>query len=102
MRDATPACVLAYAWLRPGEALALERRAYWEIPVNGPWCASEGSPAVLEKLVLMRCCYLPREAFFGRLGFAGDFFWVWTGDFGRFLPAISDSFPIGMLPGARY
>jgi len=38
--------------------------------------------------------YLPREAFFGRLGFAGAFFSVWASDFGRFLPATSDSFPL--------
>jgi hypothetical protein len=41
-----------------------------------------------------RCCYLPREVFFGRLGFAGAFFTVWASDFGRFLPAMSDSFPV--------
>src|SRR5215208_6622370 len=38
-------------------------------------------------------CYLPREVFFGRLGFAGAFcavfFAVWISDFGRFLPATS-------------
>jgi hypothetical protein len=49
-----------------------------------------------------RCCYLPREVFFGRLGFAGAFFTVWASDFGRFLPATSDSFPVDVLPGAPY
>jgi hypothetical protein len=48
------------------------------------------------------CCYLPREVFFGRLGFAGVFFTAWAGDFGRFLPATSDSFPVDMLVGAPY
>jgi len=32
---------------------------------------------------------LPRAVFFGRLGFAGAFFSVWTSDFGRFFPATS-------------
>jgi hypothetical protein len=41
---------------------------------------------------------LPREVFFGRLGFAGAFFTVWASDFGRFLPATSDSFPVDVLP----
>jgi hypothetical protein len=45
---------------------------------------------------------LPREVFFGRLGFAGAFFTVWAADFERFLPATSDSFPIDVLPGAPY
>jgi hypothetical protein len=45
------------------------------------------------------CLYLPREVFFGRLGFAGAFFAVWARDFGRFLPATSDSFPVDVLPG---
>lgn len=45
-----------------------------------------------------RGCYLPREVFFGRLGFAGAFFTVWASDFGRFLPATSDSFPMGRAP----
>jgi len=45
-----------------------------------------------------RCCYLPRDVFFGRLGFAGVFFTAWAGDFGRFLPARSDSFPLNVLP----
>src|SRR5438034_381617 len=49
-----------------------------------------------------RCCYLPREVFFGRLGFAGAFFTVCASDFVRFLPATSDSFPIDVLPGAPY
>jgi len=49
-----------------------------------------------------RACYLPREVFFGRLGFAGAFFTVWAGDFVRFLPATSGSFPIGVLLGAPY
>jgi hypothetical protein len=49
-----------------------------------------------------RGCYLPREVFFGRFGFAGAFFTVWASDFGRFLPATSDSFPIDVLPGAPY
>lgn len=49
-----------------------------------------------------RGCYLPREVFFGRLGFAGAFFTVWAEDFVRFLPATSDSFPIDVLPGAPY
>jgi hypothetical protein len=49
-----------------------------------------------------RGCYLPREVFFGRLGFAGAFFTVWASDFGRFLPATSDSFPMDVLPGAPY
>ena len=40
-----------------------------------------------------RLVYLPREVFFGRLGFAGAFFSVWTGAFGRFFPATSGSFP---------
>jgi hypothetical protein len=47
-------------------------------------------------------CYLPREVFFGRLGFAGAFFTVWSSDFGRFLLATSDSFPMDVLPGAPY
>src|SRR6266516_7764961 len=46
--------------------------------------------------------YLPREVFFGRLGLAGAFFAVWASDFGRFLPATSDSFPIDVLPSAPY
>jgi hypothetical protein len=45
---------------------------------------------------------LPREVFFGRLGFAGAFFTVWASDFERFLPATSDSFPIDVLPDAPY
>jgi hypothetical protein len=49
-----------------------------------------------------RCCYLPREVFFGRLGFAGAFFTVWASDFGRFLPATPGSFPVDVLPGAPY
>ncbi len=49
-----------------------------------------------------RGCYLPREVFFGRLGFAGAFFTVWASDFERFLPATSDSFPIDVLPDAPY
>jgi hypothetical protein len=49
-----------------------------------------------------RGCYLPREVFFGRLGFADAFFTVWASNFGRFLPATSDSFPIQVLPGAPY
>jgi hypothetical protein len=49
-----------------------------------------------------RGCYLPREVFFGRLGFAGAFFTVWASDFGRFLPATPDSFPIDALPSAPY
>jgi hypothetical protein len=49
-----------------------------------------------------RSCYLPRDVFFGRLGFAGAFFTVWASDFGRFLPATSDSFPIGVLSSAPY
>jgi hypothetical protein len=44
-----------------------------------------------------RGCYLPRDVFFGRLGFAGAFLTVWASDFGRFLPATSDSFPIAVL-----
>ena len=40
---------------------------------------------------------MPREVFFGRLGFAGAFFTVWASDFERFLPATSDSFPIAVL-----
>jgi hypothetical protein len=48
---------------------------------------------------LTRCRYLPREVFFGRLGFAGSFFGEWVSDFGRFLPATSDSFPVDVLPG---
>ena len=44
-------------------------------------------------------CYLPREVFFARLGFAGAFFTVWVSDFERFLPATSDSFPVDVLPG---
>jgi hypothetical protein len=47
-------------------------------------------------------CYLPREVFFGRLGFADAFFTVWASDFGRFLPATSDFFPIDELPAAPY
>jgi hypothetical protein len=49
-----------------------------------------------------RCCYLPREVFFGRLGFAGAFFTVWASDFGRFLVATSDSFPVDVLPSPPY
>jgi len=49
-----------------------------------------------------RCCYLPREVFFGRLGFAGAFFTVWGSDFGRFLVATSDSFPVDVLPSPPY
>ena len=49
-----------------------------------------------------RGCYLPRDVFFGRLGFAGAFFTFWVSDFGRFLPATSDSFSIGVLPSAPY
>jgi hypothetical protein len=48
--------------------------------------------------------YLPREVFFGRLGFAGAFFAVffavWVSDFGRFLPATSHSSRFDVLPGA--
>jgi hypothetical protein len=36
--------------------------------------------------------YLPREVFFGRLGFAGAFAPVCASDFGRFFPATSGSF----------
>jgi hypothetical protein len=36
--------------------------------------------------------YLPREVFFGRLGFPGAFVPVCVGDFGRFFPATSGSF----------
>jgi hypothetical protein len=49
-----------------------------------------------------RSCYLPRDVFFGRLGFAGAFFTVWASDFGRFLPATSDSFPIRVLSSPPY
>jgi hypothetical protein len=49
-----------------------------------------------------RCCYLPREVFFGRFGFAGAFFTVWASDFGRFLVATSDSFPVDVLPSPPY
>ena len=49
-----------------------------------------------------RSCYLPRDVFFARLGFASAFFTFWVVDFGRFLPATSDSFPIGVLPSAPY
>ena len=49
-----------------------------------------------------RSCYFPRDVFFGRLGFAGAFFTFWVSDFVRFLPATSDSFPIGVLPCATY
>jgi len=41
--------------------------------------------------------YLPREVFFGRLGFAGAFVPVCAGDFGRFFPAKSGSFPVDVL-----
>ena len=41
--------------------------------------------------------YLPREVFFGRLGFAGAFAPVCASDFGRFFPATSGSFRL-MLP----
>jgi hypothetical protein len=54
------------------------------------------------RLPSLRGAYLPREVFFGRLGFSGAFFTVWASDFGRFLPATSDSFPIDVLPGAPY
>jgi hypothetical protein len=40
-----------------------------------------------------RCCYLPREVFFGRLALVGVVFSVWASDFGRFFPATSGSFP---------
>jgi len=36
--------------------------------------------------------YLPREVFFGRLGFAGAFLPVCASDFSRFFPATSGSF----------
>jgi hypothetical protein len=49
-----------------------------------------------------RSCHLPRDVFFGRLGFAGAFFTVWASDFGRFLPATSDSFTIRVLSSAPY
>jgi hypothetical protein len=49
-----------------------------------------------------RGCYLPRDVFFGRLGFAGAFFTFWASDFGRFLPATSDSFPVRVLSSAPY
>jgi hypothetical protein len=35
--------------------------------------------------------YLPREVFFGRFGFVGDFFPVWVSDFERFFPATCSS-----------
>ena len=35
---------------------------------------------------------MPREVFFGRLGFAGAFAPVCASDFGRFFPATSGSF----------
>ena len=46
----------------------------------------------MSRPVARRLRYLPREVFFGRLGFAGVFFTGWADDFGRFLPATSDSF----------
>jgi hypothetical protein len=45
-------------------------------------------------------CYLPRDVFFGRLGFAGAFFSVWASDLGRFFPATSGSFPAVLLRSA--
>jgi len=39
--------------------------------------------------------YLPRDVFFGRLGFAAVFFSVWVSDFGRFFPATSELLPQG-------
>ena len=42
--------------------------------------------------------YLPREVFFGRLGFAGAFLPVCASDFSRFFPATSGSFPVDVLP----
>jgi hypothetical protein len=42
--------------------------------------------------------YLPREVFFGRLGFAGAFVPVCASDFGRFFPATSGSFRLIPLP----
>lgn len=56
--------------------------------------ASRGGNRRRSRRPVDRCCYLPREVFFGRLGFAGAFFTVWASDFGRFLPAMSDSFPV--------
>jgi hypothetical protein len=44
--------------------------------------------------------YLPREVFFGRLGFTCVFLSVWASDFGRFFPATTGSFPVVLLSGA--
>ena len=64
--------------------------------------ASRGGNRRRDRRPVDRCCYLPREVFFGRLGFAGAFFTVWATDFGRFLPATSDSLLVDVLPGAPY
>jgi hypothetical protein len=53
---------------------------------------ARGAPITAGSAARDRCCYLPREVFFGRLGFAGVFFSVWASDFERFLPTTSDSF----------
>jgi len=37
---------------------------------------------------------LPREVFFGRLGFVSVFFEVFASNFERFFPAASSSFPV--------
>ena len=67
--------------------------AMWETPAAAIRRMRWPLPALVD-----RCCYLPREVFFGRLGFAGVFFSACADDFGRFLPATSDSFPVDVLP----
>jgi hypothetical protein len=83
-------------WLVDLAASVNERWPEW------PNTSSRGGKLAAGSAARDRGCYLPREDFFGRLGFAGAFFTVWASDFGRFLPATSDSFPIDVLPGARY
>jgi len=43
---------------------------------------------------------LPRDVFFGRLGFVGAFFSVSVSDFGRFFPATWGSFPMSFSGAA--
>jgi hypothetical protein len=91
-RFSPPAAAVRFRPFRPGITLRSDTSAL----------GLAGHQPAARSAARDRCCYLPREVFFGRLGFAGAFFTVWASDFERFLPATSDSFPIAVLPGAPY
>jgi hypothetical protein len=65
--------------------------------VNGSSSASRGGnprAAARRPLLLLAARSLLRS-----VGFAGVFFTAWASDFGRFLPATSDSFPVDVFQG---